>query len=278
MDMLVTPAWLAAQSGAKIVDATYYALEPERDARADFEAGHVPGALFLDLEHLADTSSPWPSMAPPAAQFQERLRALGIDESDLVILYDQAPHKTAARAWWLFRLFGFERVALLNGGFARWKAEGLPIETGAVAEPTGGTATVTFHPELARNVAQVTAMLDAGAAGQIVDARSESRFTGAEKDPRPGVASGHMPGAANVRYGRLFEPDGTWKSPGAIAEEFRAEGVDLEKPVVTTCGSGITASILLFGLALTGKADWALYDGSWSEWGALPETPKESVA
>jgi thiosulfate/3-mercaptopyruvate sulfurtransferase len=277
MNLLVTPADLAA-SGAKIIDATYYALEPDRDARADFETGHIPGALFLDLEHLADATSPWPSMAPPAAQFEERLRALGIDEGDSVVLYDQAPHKTAARAWWLFRLFGFERVALLDGGFARWKAEGLAVETGAVAEPGSGDATATFDPALARNVAQVTAMLDAGEAGQIVDARSESRFSGAEPDPRPGVAAGHMPGAANLRYGRLFEADGTWKAPGAIAEEFRAEGVDLEQPVLTTCGSGITASILLFGLALTGKSDWALYDGSWSEWGALPETPKESVA
>jgi thiosulfate/3-mercaptopyruvate sulfurtransferase len=278
MDMLVTSAWLASHGDAKIIDATYYALEPERDARADFERAHIPGALFLDLEHLADASSPWPSMAPPAEQFEARLRALGISEGDLVILYDQAPHKTAARAWWLFRLFGFERVALLDGGFARWKAEGLPVEAGAVAEPGGGDAAVRFDPALSRNVAQVTAMLDAGQAGQIVDARSEARFTGAEPDPRPGVASGHMPGAANLRYGRLFEADGTWKAPGAIAEEFRREGVDLERPVVTTCGSGITASILLFGLALTGKSDWALYDGSWSEWGALSETPKESVA
>jgi thiosulfate/3-mercaptopyruvate sulfurtransferase len=277
MKMLVTPADLAA-SDAKILDATYYALEPQRDARADFEAGHIPGALFLDLEHLADQTSQWPSMAPPAAQFAARLKALGIKEGDSVVLYDQAPHKTAARAWWLFRLFGFERVVLLDGGFARWKGEGLPIESGAVVEPGDGDATVAFAPALARNVAQVTAILDSGAAGQIVDARSAARFSGAEKDPRPGVASGHMPGAANLPYGRLFEADGTWKAPGAIAEEYRALGVNLDEPVVTTCGSGITASILLFGLALTGKADWALYDGSWSEWGALPETPKESVA
>jgi thiosulfate/3-mercaptopyruvate sulfurtransferase len=278
MDILVTPAWFASHGEAKIVDATYYALEPERDARADFEAGHIKGALFLDLEHLADATSPWPSMAPSAAQFEARLRALGIGEGDFVVLYDQAPHKTAARAWWLFRLFGFERVALLDGGFAGWKAEGLPVETGAVAEPGGGDAAATFDPALARNVAQVTAMLDAGDAGQIVDARSEARFSGAEPDPRPGVAAGHMPGARNLRYGRLFETDGTWKAPGAIAEEFVAAGVDLERPIVTTCGSGITASILLFGLALTGKTDWALYDGSWSEWGALPETAKESAA
>ncbi|WP_367120018.1 sulfurtransferase [Sphingomonas sp.] len=276
--MLVTPAWIAANGDAKIIDATYYALEPDRDARADFEAGHIPGALFLDLEHLADAANPLPSMAPPAAQFEERLRALGVNEGDAVILYDQAPHKTAARAWWLFRLFGLTRVALLDGGFARWKAEGRAIETGPVVEPGGGDAKARFMPALARNVAQVTAMLDADEGAQIVDARSAARFSGAELDPRPGVASGHMPGAANLPYGRLFEADGNWKAPGAVAEEYRAIGVDLERPVVTTCGSGITASILLFGLALTGKADWALYDGSWSEWGALPGTPKESVA
>jgi thiosulfate/3-mercaptopyruvate sulfurtransferase len=273
MSILVTPADLAADSEAVILDATYYALEPERDARADFEHGHIPGALFLDLEHLADPASDLPSMAPPAAQFQARLRALGINDGDRVVLYDQAPHKTAARAWWLFRLFGFETIAILDGGLARWKAEGRPIDSGPVDEPAGGTATCWHNPALVRGLEEMEALVAIGAA-QIVDARSPKRFSGEEADPRPGVAPGHIPDSFNLPYGRLFEADGTWKAPGAIAEEFRQVGVDLERPVVTTCGSGITASVLLFGLALTGKEDWALYDGSWSEWGARPETPK----
>ena len=277
MKILFTPADLAADNGIKILDATYYALEPGRDPRADFEAGHVPGALFLDLEHLADPASALPSMAPPAQQFEARLRALGIDMDDRVLLYDQAPHKTAARAWWLFRLFGFDQVALLDGGLGRWKAEGQPLETGAAEEPGGGNATAWRNPALVRGLEEMEALVAIGAA-QIVDARSPARFSGAEGDPRPGVARGHMPGAYNLPYGRLFGEEGNWRSPDAILNAFREAGVDPDAPIVTTCGSGITASVLLFGLALAGKSDWALYDGSWSEWGAQPQTPKESVA
>jgi len=277
MKILVSPAELAADTGAIILDATYHALEPDRHARSEFYIGHIPGALFLDLEHLADRSSALPSMAPPAAQFQERLRALGIANDDRVILYDQAPHKTAARAWWLFRLFGLTNVGLLDGGFARWKAEGYPVDSGPVDEPGGGTATAWHNPALVRGLEEMEALVAIGAA-QIVDARSAARFSGEEGDPRPGVARGHMPGAFNLPYGQLFDGDGNWKSPDAILEAFRTAGVDPDAPIVTTCGSGITASILLFGLTLAGKEDWSLYDGSWSEWGALPETPKESVA
>jgi thiosulfate/3-mercaptopyruvate sulfurtransferase len=277
MKILFTPADLAADNGIKILDATYYALEPGRDPRADFEAGHVPGALFLDLEHLADPASALPSMAPPAQQFEARLRALGIDMDDRVLLYDQAPHKTAARAWWLFRLFGFDQVALLDGGLGRWKAEGQPLETGPAEEPGGGNATAWRNPALVRGLEEMEALVAIGAA-QIVDARSPARFSGAEGDPRPGVARGHMPGAYNLPNGRLFGEEGNWRSPDAILNAFREAGVDPDAPIVTTCGSGITASVLLFGLALAGKSDWALYDGSWSEWGAQPQTPKESVA
>ncbi|MDO6413793.1 sulfurtransferase [Sphingomonas sp. BIUV-7] len=276
MKILMTPADLTADTGATILDATYYALEPGRDARADFESGHVPGALFLDLGELHDHASALPSMAPPAQQFQARLRALGIDSDDRVVLYDQAPHKTAARAWWLFRLFGFEHVSLLDGGLARWKAEGRPLETGPAGEPGGGHATAWHNPALVRGLEEMEALVAIGAA-QIVDARSAARFSGEEGDPRPGVARGHMPGAYNLPYGKLFDAEGNWRSADEILAAFRAVGVDPDAPIVTTCGSGITASILLFGLALAGKSEWALYDGSWSEWGALPQTPKESV-
>lgn len=276
MDLLVSTEWLAAKAGASdlvVLDATYFALEPDKDAAAAFAAGHIPGALFLDLEHLSDAADPVPGQAPPAEQFADRLAALGIRPETRIVLYDQAPHRTSARAWWLFRLFGFGGVALLDGGLAKWKAEGRPIETGDGGDPGGGGAIVEHRPERVRDIAGMKALVARGGA-QILDARSAARFTGAEPDPRAGVSPGHIPGSRNLPYGRLFNPDGTWKRGEALAGEFESVGIDLAQPVTTTCGSGVTASILLFGLALLGRDDWALYDGSWSEWGADPETPK----
>lgn len=276
MELLVSTEWLAARLGApdlRILDATYFALEPEKDAAAAFAAGHIPGARFLDLPQLADPADPLPGMAPPAGQFAARMGALGIGPADRIVLYDQAPHHTSARAWWLFRLFGVDRVALLDGGFAKWWAEGRPVESGAAADPGGGSLAVSRHPEWVRDKAAMLAIL-AGRSAQILDARSAPRFTGEEGDPRPAIAPGHIPGSRNLPYGRLFNPDGTWMRGEALAAEFVAAGVDLDRPIVTTCGSGVTASVLLFGLALLGRDDGALYDGSWSEWGADPATPK----
>ncbi|WP_174274334.1 sulfurtransferase [Sphingomonas bacterium] len=276
MDLLVSTDWLAANLGAtdlKPIDATYFALEPERDAAAEYAAGHLPGALFLDLEHLSDAGDPVPGQAPGQAQMAARLAALGIGEGDRILLYDQAPHKTAARAWWLLRLYGLSDVALLDGGLAKWRAEGRAIETGAAGDPGGGGVPIERQGERVRSFAEMCAIVAAGET-QILDARSAARFTGAEPDPRPGVSAGHIPGSRTLPYARLFEPDGTWKRGPALAAEYTAAGIDLDRPVVTTCGSGVTASILLFGLALLGRDDWALYDGSWSEWGARPETAK----
>ena len=277
MDDLVTTDWLDAAIGAPdlvVLDATYHALEPARDAAAEFAAGHIPGARHLDLKTLADSDDPLPSMLPPAALFAGRMAALGVGADTRVVLYDHAAHHTAARAWWVMRHFGLRNVALLDGGFALWSAEGRPIERGVgTAAPAGRPPVARADPATVRDKAQMLALL-ASSAEQIVDARSPSRFTGEESDPRAGVAPGHIPGSRNLRYSALFRTDGTWLRGEALSAAFEAAGVDLERPLAMTCGSGITAAVLAFGAHLLGKADVALYDGSWSEWGADPATPK----
>ncbi len=281
MDDLVSTAWLAERLDApdlRLLDATYLPFEPERDAAAEYRAGHLPGARFLDLATLADPDSALPSTVPPLRLFVRRMAALGVARDDRIVLYDDSPHRTSARAWWLMRLFGAERVAILDGGTAAWRAAGLPLDTGE----GGGRA---IAPEATGFVARNDAMLTGFAAmraavadgAQIVDARGRPRFSGAEPDPRAGVAPGHMPGARNLPYGRLFEPDGRWKSPDALAAAFDAVGIDPTAPTVFTCGSGITAAGLFFAAHRLGRSGLSLYDGSWSEWGADPTTPKESV-
>jgi thiosulfate/3-mercaptopyruvate sulfurtransferase len=276
MELLLTTEWLGHNLGVpdlRVIDATYYALEPGRDAAADFAKRRIPGARYLDLANLRDASDPVPGQAPSAEQFAARLGALGVGMKDRVILYDQAPHHTSARAWWLFRLFGFDNVVLLSGGLDRWEAERRPCDSGVPIAPGGGVVFANKQPGRVKTFAEMKALVADGSA-QILDARSAARFSGEEPDPRPGVAPGHIPGAKNLPYDRLFNPDGTWKRGGQLAMEFEKAGVDLWKPVVATCGSGVTAAILLYGLALLGRDDWSLYDGSWSEWGADPTTPK----
>jgi thiosulfate/3-mercaptopyruvate sulfurtransferase len=278
MDLLVTTEWLASELGAsdlRVVDATYFALSPERDARADYEAGHIPGAVFMDLAELADGNSPLPSMLPPAEKFASRMQALGLGDGSRIVLYDDAPHHTSARAWWMLTLFGAHDVAILDGGVAKWKAEGRPLATGKETL-RHRHFTVWKDPASIRDLAQMQANVQSGAE-QVVDARSAARFSGQEQDPRPGIAAGHIPGSVNLPYERLFNADGTWKREGELRQLFEEAGVDLSKPLITTCGSGITAAVLLFGAALLGKKDVALYDGSWSEWGANPETMKEAA-
>ena len=277
MTALVSIEWLAEHLGTpglRILDASYHVGLPgeaPRDAAADFAAGHIPGATFMNLAGFNAPDAPLPSTMPDGPHFAARAGRLGLRRDERIVLYDDAPHHTAARAWVLLRAFGFTDVALLDGGLAKWKAEGRPLEKDAMPiTPTMIEVAASGIGLL--DLAAMRALQQDGSA-QIVDARGAARFTGAEADPRPGVASGHMPGARNLPYPLLFNADGTWKQGEALAAAFTAAGVDLDRPLAMTCGSGITASVLAFGAHLLGR-DAAVYDGSWTEWGGDPATPK----
>ncbi|WP_375398325.1 sulfurtransferase [uncultured Sphingomonas sp.] len=281
MDALVTTEWLAGELGAgdlRVVDATYLpALPggPNDDPATDYAAAHIPGAVFMDLADLADTNTDLPSMLPPPEKFASRMQSLGLGDGSRIVLYDNSLYRTAARAWFMLRTFGAHDVAILDGGFAKWQKEGRPVAAGR-DQLRHRHFTVWADRSGVRDLNQMKANLDSGAE-QVVDARSPARFSGEEPDPRPGTEAGHIPGSKNLPYGTLFNDDGTWKTGEALKAEFVAVGIDLAKPVVTTCGSGITASVLAFGAHLLGN-EAAVYDGSWSEWGADRSTPKATGA
>jgi thiosulfate/3-mercaptopyruvate sulfurtransferase len=277
MESLVSTEWLAGELGAgdlRVIDATLFLPGSGRDARAEHEAGHVPGAVFMDLEEIVDSDSPLPHMLPPAHKFASRMQALGVGDGGRLVVYDNSPLHSAARAWWMLRTFGVRDVAILDGGLAKWKAEGRRVESGE-HQPRRGHFTARLDPGGVADKALVAISLDGSA--EIVDARPAARFRGDEAEPRPGLSAGHIPGSKCLPQSELFAADGRWKPGEALAAAFEAAGVDLAKPVVATCGSGITAAVLLFGAHLLGKEDVRLYDGSWAEWGADPETPKEAA-
>ena len=275
MESLVTTDWLQKELGAsdlKVIDATLFLPGESRDARSEYEAEHIPGAVFLDLEEVSDSSNPVPHMVPPEAKFASRMASLGLRDGQRFVVYDNSPLHSAARAWWMLRSFGAHYVALLDGGLQKWKAEGRPLESGR--QPVRhGHFSPSFDDRTVADKASVTGLIGAGS-HDIVDARGAGRFTGDEAEPRPGMASGHIPGSRNLPQGRLFNADNSWKRGADLEAEFDSAGVDLGKPMVATCGSGVTACVLLFGAHLLGKEDSKLYDGSWSEWGADPATPK----
>jgi len=278
MDALVTTEWLANELGAndlRVVDATYVLASDGRDPTAEYEAAHIPGAVFFDVGEISDLTNPLPTMLPPPEKFASRMQSLGLGDGSRIVIYDNSPYRTAARAWWMLRIFGAHDVAVLDGGFAKWQAEGRPVESGK-PQHRHRHFTVWADDSQVRTLDQMKANVDSGAE-QVLDARSGPRFTGEEPDPRPATHAGHIPGSKNLPYKQLFNDDGTWKTGDALKAEFEKAGIDLSKPLVTTCGSGITAAVLLFGAHLLGN-EAALYDGSWSEWGADMSTPKATGA
>jgi thiosulfate/3-mercaptopyruvate sulfurtransferase len=275
MESLVSTEWLAAASGAPdlvVVDATLLAADLGRDAHAEYRAGHIPGAVFLDLAALRDTASPLPNTLPDAATMAAHLAPLGIGDGMRIVLYDDSPWRTAARAWWLLKSYAIGDVAILDGGIAKWRAEGRAVASGE--EPaTPRPVTPRFNEGRLRTRDQVRGNLATGAE-QLLDARSLARFTGDEGDPH-GAAPGHIPGARCIPYPRFFAADGTWKRGDALKAVF--EDVDLDAPLIATCGSGVTAGVIAFGAHLLGR-EAAVYDGSWSEWGGDPASPKATGA
>ena len=279
MDNLVTTEWLAGEMGAsdlRIVDASWHLPDAGRDAAAEYIAGHIPGAVFMDLGGLVDSGAALHNTLPSAEKFASRMQSLGLGDGSRVVLYDDSALKSAARGWFMLKLFGAHHVAILDGGLAKWKSEGRPLAKGKETL-RHRHFTAWSDDKLLRCKADMLANL-ASAAEQVVDARGAGRFTGADPEPRPGIAPGHIPGARNLPHGQLFNADGTWKDAAGTEAAFAAAGIDLARPVVTTCGSGITASVLAFALNMLGKQDVALYDGSWAEWGSDPQTPKATGA
>ena len=271
MDDLVSTAWLAQQLGAgdlSILDASLFMPADERDPAAEFAAGHIPGARRFDIEALSDPAHPAPHMLPSAATFGAAMAALGVGRDDRIIIYDNSPLRSATRAWFMLRHFGADRVAILDGGLAKWRSESRPLEQGAPAPRRARFDAVE------RDAVVTKAMLLRGAGGPVLDARGRARFDGSAADPRPGVAPGHMPGARNLPFADLYRADGTLKSETELSAAFLAAGVDPHSPFIATCGSGVTATSLLFAARRLGGRDARLYDGSWSEWGADPATPK----
>ena len=275
MESLVSVDWLAGEIGAcdlRIVDASKHLPEAGRDARAEYEDGHIPGAVFMNLDDLVDPAAPIENTLPLPDGFATRMEALGIGDGSRIVLYDDSAVKTSARAWFMLRMFGAHHVAILDGGLQAWIAAGQPLDKG-VETRRHRHFTAWSDPAQVRSKAQVLANI-ASKAEQVIDARGAPRFTGAVPESRPGLASGHIPGSLNVPYTALYNSDGTFKSPADLRAVFAAAGVDLSRPVITSCGSGVTACVVAFALHLIGKDDVALYDGSWSEWGADPALPK----
>lgn len=280
MDMLVSTEWLAGELGTErlvVLDASLHLPQASRHAGDEFAAAHLPGARFLDLASLHDPHSSMPGKIPDPARLEARLVALGVRDTSRVVLYDDSALRSACRAWFLLRVFGVEKVAVLDGGLGKWRSEGRPMEGDLPAEGADGSGRITLVADraLLRDKDDMLANL-AGRREQVLDARDTGRFTGASVDTIHNLPGGHIPGARNLPFTELLQANGMFRPRDALRAAFRDAGIDLDRPIVTTCGSGVTASVLVFALHLIGKTDVALYDGSWAEWGADPAIPKET--
>ena len=274
---LVSTDWLAEHMTApdvRVVDGSWFLPSIGRDARAEYEEAHIPGAVFFDIDDIADTDSPLPHMLPAPEKFSARVRKLGLGDGNRIVVYDALGLFSAARVWWMFRAFGHDDVAVLDGGLPKWLAEGRPTEPGA-RMPQERHFTARLNHLMVRDLDQVRANI-ASARAQLVDVRPAGRFEGTDPEPRAELRGGHVPGSLSLPYGELLDPESRTVLPAdTLRDRFEAAGVDLARPVVTTCGSGVTACILALGLDLLGHRDVAVYDGSWTEWGGRNDTPIE---
>jgi thiosulfate/3-mercaptopyruvate sulfurtransferase len=271
MDSLVSTRWLVEhldEPDLVVVDSSWFMPSSGRRGRDEYLHAHIPGARFLDIDEVSDRSNPAPHMLPSAADFRRAMEQLGIGGGDRIIVYDNSPTRTAARGWFMLRHFGAAQVAILDGGFQKWLAEGRATESGEPAPR------VARFEALERDEIVTKQQLLGGVGLPWVDARGKPRFEGSEPDPRPGVAAGHAPGARNLPFGSLYREDGTFKPVDELRLLFADAGIDPARPFVASCGSGVTANSLIFAAHLIGNDDAKLYDGSWSEWGADPATPK----
>ncbi len=273
---LVSTEWLAqhlGQPGLRVVDGSTYLPTSGRNPAAEYAAAHIPGAIFFDLDASSDAASPLPHMLPSADAFARRMSALGLDDADDIVVYDgSGVNLSAPRVWWTFRVFGHDQVAVLDGGFGKWRREGRPIESGTAARVP---ARFSARPAAGavRDRAAMLANLDRVGGEQVVDMRSAGRFAGTEPEPRAGLRGGHIPGSRNLPFDELVAPDGTLRPANALRRRLAAAGVDPARPIVATCGSGTSACALIHALHVLGHDTATLYDGSWTEWGGRPETP-----
>lgn len=271
---IVTTEWLAKHLSApdvRVIDASWYLAPAGRNAWAEYDDAHIPGAVFFDIDEISDTSSTLPHMMPDPAKFASRVKALGLGDGARLVVYDGSGLFSAARVWWMFRAMGHKAISVLDGGFPKWTREGRPVDD---HRPIRTSRHFTPRPNhmLIRGLSQMKYNLESKAE-QVMDARSPGRFHAQEPEPRPGLRGGHIPGSKNVYYARLLNPDGTMRSPDSIRQAFKDAGIDVQAPVVASCGSGVSAAILLLGLAVIGAPDGALYDGAWAEWGGDTSLP-----
>jgi thiosulfate/3-mercaptopyruvate sulfurtransferase len=279
---LVETEWLASRLDAPdliVFDGSWHLPAAGRDPRAEYLAEHIPGALFFDIDEMSDERSELPHMLPSPTKFASRMKRIGLGDGMKVVVYDSVGLFSAARVWWMFRAMGHEDVAVLNGGLLKWKREGRPVTDEAPRPRAACHFTPRVNAGLVRDMSDVRALIASGGAGQIADARGPGRFAGAEPEPRAGLRAGHIPGSRNVHYASLLTAEGTLKPVEELRQVFSAAGIDVRRPVVTSCGSGVTAAVLSLALALLGQSDSGLYDGSWSEWGQeRAGTPVETGA